>query len=222
MESIDGTTDPSEDAPGAPDSEATRPYEMRARQEAVDQTRDAILGAMAQLWLTRHYDEVTLGDVADLAGVTRQTVHRHFGTKDDLLIATAEWAGPRGERQALADPGDLDEAIPRLIAMYEQMGDANVRAVAIEGRVEAMDHLLKRGRSGHRTWVEYVFGPWLPPHGSSGRERAVMAFYAATDVMQWKLLRRDFGLSVEATTAIIRRLVDGLTATATDGRGDAS
>ena len=204
------------------DAGTTRRYEMRARQEAVDSTRESILEAMIDLWLTRHYDEVTLADVADRAGVSRQTVHRHFGTKDDLLIAAAEWKGPQAEQQVLAPPGDLDEAISRLMAMYEQMGDANVRALAIEGRVEAMDHMLKRGRSGHRAWVEHVFEPWLPPHGSTDREEAVMAFYAATDVMQWKLLRRDFGLSAAATTRIVRRLVEGLVGRSTDEAGGSS
>lgn len=43
------------------------------------------------------------------------------------------------------------------------------------------------------------------------RDRAVLALYAATDVMVWKqLLRRDFGRSREETEAIIRQLVDGV------------
>lgn len=188
---------------------------MRARQEAVDQTRERILEAMADLWLTRHYDDVTLADVADLAGVSRQTVYRQFGTKDELLVATAEWKGPQGEAQTLAPPGDVDGAISRLMALYETMGDANVRALALEGRVDAMDHMLKRGRSAHRAWIEHVFGPWLPEHGSPDREALVMALYAATDVMQWKLLRRDFDFSATVTAQVIRRLVDGVICTVT-------
>lgn len=186
---------------------------MRARQEAVDQARERILDAMAELWLTRHYDEVTLADVADLAGVSRQTVYRQFGTKDELLMATAEWKGPQGEAQTLAPPGDVEGAISRLIKLYETMGDANVRALELEGRVDAMDQLLKRGRSAHRAWIEHVFAPWLPAHGSPDREALVMALYAATDVMQWKLLRRDFDYTPGVTEQIIRRLVAGVICT---------
>ncbi len=186
---------------------------MRARKRAVDRTRERILEAMAQLWLTRPYDEVTLADVADLAGVSRQTLYRQFGTKDDLLVATAEWKGPQGEAQTLAPPGDVDTAIANLMALYETMGDANVRALELEGRVDAMDHMLKRGRSAHRAWIEHVFDPWLPAPGTSGREGLVMAFYAATDVMQWKLLRRDFDLTASDAQRVIRRLVDGVICT---------
>jgi AcrR family transcriptional regulator len=186
---------------------------MRGRKEAVAQTRERILEAMAELWLTRHYDEVTLGDVADLAGVSRQTVYRQFGTKDELLMAMAEWKGPQGEAQTLVEPGDVDGAISKLMDLYESMGDANVRALELEGRVDAMDHMLKRGRSAHRAWIEHVFDPWLPAHGSPDRESLVMALYAATDVMQWKLLRRDFHITATDTEQIIRRLVGGVICT---------
>lgn len=202
--------------------EGSRPYEMRARREAVEQTRERIMEAMVDLWLTRHYDEVTLADVAERAGVTRQTVHRQFGTKDELLVAAAEWKGPQGEAEVLVEPGQVGEAISRLMQVYESMGDANVRALELEGRVHAMDHMLKRGRSAHRAWIEQVFAPWLPPHGTSEREHVVMTLYAATDVMQWKLLRRDFDFSPTATEQVIRRLVDGVICSLSADREDES
>lgn len=188
---------------------STRQYEMRARQEAVDRNREAILRAMVSFWLQRHYDEITLSDVADLAGVTRQTIYRQFGTKDDLLVAAAEWFEPELDADLHAEPGDVEDAVRRLVGMYERMGDANVRTLELEGRVEAMDHLLKRGRRSHRAWIEQVFAPLLPESGKSRRD-ATLALYAATDVMVWKLLRRDFGCSRSRTEATIRRLIEGV------------
>ena len=44
----------------------------------------------------------------------------------------------------------------------------------------------------------------------AARERRVMAFYAATDVYIWKLLRRDFGLDPGQTRAVFRELVEAL------------
>lgn len=188
---------------------STRPYRMRARQEAVNETRERILEAMVDLWLERHYDEFGLGDVAERAGVSRQTVYRQFGSKDDLLVAAAEWKGPQGEAERLTAPGQVAEAIRRLVDGYELMGDANVRALELEGRVHAMDHMLKRGRAAHRTWIEHVFAPHLPPPGDAARERHILTLYAATDVMVWKLLRRDFECSRTTTERIIRDLVEG-------------
>lgn len=188
----------------------TRPYRMTTRQEAVEQTRERILSAMVDLWLERHYEDVTLTDVAEAAGVSRQTVYRQFGSKDDLLIAAAEWKGPQAEDELAVAPGDVAAAIARLIDTYELMGDANVRTLALEGRTPAMDHLLKRGRTAHRAWIERTFHPDLPPAGDREREQAVMLLYAATDVMVWKLLRRDFERSRADTEAVIRGLVDGV------------
>lgn len=194
---------------------------MRARQEAVDLTRERILETMAELWLTRHYDDFTLAEVAERAGVSRQTVHRHFGTKDELLIAMAEWKGPQAEANVVAAPGDVEDALSRLMDLYETLGDANVRALGLEGRIDAIDHLLKRGRRAHRDWIEHVFEPWLPAHGTPEREHLVMTLYAATDVMQWKLLRRDFDMSVDAARQIIGRLVRGVVATTDPSQGTA-
>ncbi len=183
---------------------------MTARREAIEQTRERILQAMADLWLERHYDDVTLADVADVAGVSRQTVYRQFGSKDELLVATAEWKGPQAEAALTVEPGDITGAIRRLVDGYEVMGDANVRTLELEGRVDAMDHMLKRGRAAHRAWIEQVFDPYLPPTGDAEREHVIMTLYAATDVMVWKLLRRDFHRSRADTEAVLRRLLDGV------------
>jgi hypothetical protein len=42
---------------------------------------------------------------------------------------------------------------------------------------------------------------------SGDLEQVVLALYAATDVMVWKLLRRDLGQTRQATESVILRLV---------------
>lgn len=197
----------------------SRPYRMRARKAAVQHTRERILEAAAGLWLEQSYDEVTLDAVADRAGVTRQTVIRHFGSKDGLVVGVAAWAAPRETAERSAEPGDIDGAISVLVSRYEEMGDANVRMLQLEDRIDTIGVMLRRGRESHRAWLEEVFGPVLPRRGSRRREELVDALYAATDVTVWKLLRRDLGRSVEQTEALVRRLVGGLL-TATNDEGD--
>jgi AcrR family transcriptional regulator len=200
------------DHTSAPDaghaSGGKRPYRMRARRRAVEQTRERILQAAYDLWLARPYDEVTVEAVADAARVSRQTVHRQFGSKDDLVIAVTDWRGPREDALRAVEPGDVAAAVQRAVQRNEEMGDVVVRFLELEGRLEAADYMLKTGREAHRAWIEDVFDPYLPRRGTA-RERAVLALYAATDVTVWKLLRRDFGQSRAATEAIVRQLVDG-------------
>lgn len=199
-------------AGGGSGPSGTRPYRMQARREAVERNREAIMQATFELWLERPYDEITVEAVAEVAGVSRQTVHRQFGTKEELVVAVAEWVGPRIEAARDAQPGDVDGAVERLVESYETMGDANVRALELEERVEEIDHLLARGRASHRGWLERVFAPRLPPRGQR-RDKIVDALYAATDVMVWKLLRRDLGRSRQETQATILTLVRGVLGT---------
>ena len=198
---------------------SVRPYRMTARRDSVEQTRERILQAAYDAWLELPYDQVTLDAVARVAGTSRQTVLRHFGSKDDLALAVVEWQRPREEAARRAEPGDTVGAIRQLLDRYEAMGDANVRLLELEGRIDPIDRLLAVARESHRTWIEDTFAAELPAHGAR-REELVMTLYAATDVTVWKLLRRDLGRSRRQTEAVIRNLVAGATGPATPSRGD--
>ena len=183
---------------------------MSARAKAVDAARERILRATFELWLTRAYGDVTLERVAEAAGVSKQTVIRQFGSKDALAAAVAEWHQPREKEERSAAPGDVAGALHRLVDRYELIGDANSRLLEIEYRVAPIRRILEAAREGHREWIEQTFGPFLPARKGKSRERKVMAFYAATDVMLWKLLRRDFGLGRKETVAVMQELVEAL------------
>jgi AcrR family transcriptional regulator len=193
-----------------------RAYQMEARADGVEQTRESILRATYDLWLEQHeWDDVSLERIAERAGVSKQTVIRQFGSKDKLAYATVDWQRPVEEAGRVAPPGNVAGAVDVLIERYEKMGDANVRALALEQRIPAIRYLLEQGRESHRAWIERVFRSFLPKRKGAARRRRVMAFYAATEVMIWKLLRRDFRLSQEDTRAVFLALVSGLAA---DGR----
>jgi hypothetical protein len=70
-----------------------------------------------------------------------------------------------------------------------------------------VQHALDTGRSYHRQWIGKAFATELaalePPH----RDQLSDELYVLTDLLVWKLLRCDLGLSAEDTVARIRRLV---------------
>jgi len=187
-----------------------RTYRMGARARSVEETRERILRAAHALWLDLPYDDVTLDQVAERAGVSKQTVLRLFTSKDRLAFAVVDWQQPREEAARDAQPGDFRAAVTRLVDRYEQMGDANVRVLDLERRVPAVRYLLVQARESHRQWVERVFAPCLPARRGAAHRRRVLALYAATEVMLWKLLRRDFELSRAETEAVIHELIGGL------------
>ncbi|MDO8295228.1 MAG: TetR/AcrR family transcriptional regulator [Caulobacter sp.] len=75
----------------------TRPGGGRAARARADAQRseDAILAAARILFLDGGYDGVNLDQVAEVAGVSRQTVYNRFGGKEALFRATVRrhWAG---------------------------------------------------------------------------------------------------------------------------------
>jgi AcrR family transcriptional regulator len=187
-----------------------RGYRMRARAEAVAQTRERILRSAYELWLAETYDAVTMNAVAARAGVTRQTVLRQFSSKDELAVAVVDWQRPREEAGRQTEPGDAAAAVARLVARYEVMGDGNVRMLEVERRIPAIRYLLEQSRESHRGWIERVFSPALPKRRGPARERRILALYAATDVYLWKLLRRDLGVSAAEAEAVLGELVEAV------------
>lgn len=185
-------------------------YRLGKRAISRDRTRRQILEAAEKLWLERWYDDVGLREVAEHAGVALQTVVNHFGSKGGLLAAVAENVGARMDRRRdEVVAGDVDGSVAMIIDEYEEIGDAIFRMIALEGRVEELTPLLAHGRGVHRAWVERVFAEWLPEPGAE-RERRTVTLVAATDVLTWKVLRREQELSREDAELTMRETVTAL------------
>ena len=54
-------------------------------------TRKRILEATWKLMEERHGRGVSMGDIAEAAGISRQAVYLHFGSRTDLMIATTQY-----------------------------------------------------------------------------------------------------------------------------------
>jgi AcrR family transcriptional regulator len=176
-------------------------YNMELRAAAAEATRERILMAAAEVFLDRWYDDVTLAELAQRAGVSGQTVINHYGGKEQLATAAYEYLSKQITlRRYTPEPGDVNGAVEALVEDYEITGDGVMRMLALEEKVATLGPLLARGRRGHRDWVETMFqAPELVPE-----------LIVATDVYAWKLLRRDQGLGREETAAAIRHMVQAI------------
>jgi AcrR family transcriptional regulator len=185
---------------------------MVARAAAAAATRERILESAWARFAGEPYEQVRLADVAADAGVTVQTVHSRFGTKDRLFVEAWAWAiGPEGERRDRAPVGDVRAAVRLLYDSYELQGDASLRLLAEEDRIPAIRAMTDAGRAWHRSWVERTFAPLLGRTRGAVRERRLVALVVATDILVWKLLRREMGLD-RATAE--RTVLEMVTATA--------
>ena len=193
---------------------ATRTYTMTTRARAVQQTRERILDACVALYGERLVTDIALDDIATRAGVSVQTVLRHFGSRTGLEEASFEWAQRAVTEERRTPVGDVAAAVRVIVEHYEQRGDQVLLMLGQETAQELMARITEQGRSLHRAWVEDVFAPFLAEAGD--RDELADLLVAATDVYTWKLLRRDRGLSRDRTEHRINALVSALlTATAT-------
>jgi AcrR family transcriptional regulator len=186
-----------------------RPYRMRARAEAAEQTANRILAAAVELFWERPTTELSLDAVAERAGVSTRTVIRRFGGKDQLLAAAGEWDRRRvSDQRDQAPVGDVAMAVEVLVEHYEELGDKVLRLLAAESTMPALSPVVDQGREVHREWCRRVFAPYLEDLPAPTRRRRLAQFVAVCDVYTWKLLRLDAGLSRRQTqTALVEILV---------------
>jgi AcrR family transcriptional regulator len=106
-------------------AKSRRSYRLRARADAMDQTRARITQAAIELHGSIGPAATTMSAVAERAGVTRATLYRHFANEETLFRAcSAEWrsANPAPNPElwtTVPDPYDrLKTALPALYGWY--------------------------------------------------------------------------------------------------------
>lgn len=183
-----------------------------ARAEAEQQTRAALLDAADEAFLSEPWEQASLEAIARAAGVTKQTLLRHFGSKRGLLERLLQRAFDEVEEQRLGVPtNDIAGAVDNLLEHYEIRGGRAMRSSNLEMH-EPLADIGRRARQFHYDWVELAFGAWLAGARPSERRRLHAALIAVCDVHAWWTLSHDLELSradVRATLILtINRLLN--------------
>lgn len=189
-------------------------------------TRDSILDAAAHLFAERGV-ATRLEDVADAAGVTRQTVYVHFGSRTGLLMAMVQHMDTRGSLGQYLDrvfsaPTALKalDAVADLHAGYypeihhvartflaERHHDEAIRA--------AWDERMESRRNLYRSVIEWLERDHLlAPEWDV--EAATDVIWSLTSWQLWEQLVEDCGWSPDdyrqhLSTVLRRTLVVGRT-----------
>jgi AcrR family transcriptional regulator len=182
-----------------------RSYTMRARAESTNKTRERILDAVIALSEERLSLEIVLADVAARADVTVQTVLRHFGSRQGLFEQAQARLVAKVQAERAAPVGDAASAVRTIVIFYDRLGEWTLRLQAQEHSDEPSRRMVELGRRIHRDWVEEVFAPQLA--GRRDREELVDLLVVATDLLTWKILRRDGGMDRPTTCKRMLRLV---------------
>ena len=115
------------------------------RERRKHEARQAISGAAMALFAARGFDEVTISQVAEAAGVSKMTVTNYFPRKEDLVFDRAEAiTGSLAEAAAGRAPGEsLLAAVRRDYAERIGAGDVTLGPpTAAFARMVADSHVL--------------------------------------------------------------------------------
>lgn len=109
-------------------AETGRPAERRQRSDGA-RSRQAILTAAAELATVEGLDGLSIGRLADHVGMSKSGLYAHFGSKEELQIATVDTARRIFDREVTDRAATAAEGLPRLRATCEAFLDHLDRGV---------------------------------------------------------------------------------------------
>ncbi|MFD7713200.1 TetR/AcrR family transcriptional regulator [Streptomyces sp. NPDC059785] len=113
--------------------------------------RQRLVAAALHLFAEKGYDDTTVAQISERAGLTRSTFHRHFNDKRDILTAGQETlsrllaegidAAPADATPMTAVAAGLERASGRMTAFNRELGPL------MHAAIEANDELKQRSAS---------------------------------------------------------------------------
>lgn len=187
-----------------------RSYKQVARAEAQQRTREALLDAAAD----EFFAGGTLAPLEVLASkvkVTKQTLLRHFGSKEGLFQQALQRSASEVLDQRWSTPvGDVEGAVENLLEHYEEWGERGMRLEAWQISPTPFARLARMGRRIHSEWVDYAFEPWLSAREEHARERLRGQLIAICDVQVWWVLTHYLELERAEVKASLVEIVEKL------------
>jgi len=195
-----------------------RKYDLRARAERQQATRRRIVEATAELHRTVGPARTEISAVAELAGVERVTVYRHFPQLESLLTACSQHFRDQhplpdvAQYRAIRDPRQrAAAALDATFAYWE----ANQQMVANVLRDSAVLPVGGGFLAFQAAMAEVLRSGWNVR--GRRRERLHAALRLAVDFHAWQRLARDQGLHREDCVAVMLGMLDGAVAASARG-----
>lgn len=197
-------------------AEQKRPYRKRRRAELEDQTRQRIAASAVELHGSVGPARTTFSAVAELAGVRRSTLYRHFPDEAALFAACrAHWvaANPFPDQAtwaAIADPDRrLTHALAELYAYYRQTEQMLANLIRDEDTVPA----VKQSFAAFRAYLSSAQEILMRGRKLRGRarERTLAATGHALAFTTWRSLTGEQGLQDDQAVELMHGFVAGQT-----------
>lgn len=151
---------------------------MPLREQKKAQTREAIIAAAFDLFETRGFEQTTVDQIAEVAGVSRRTFFRYFGTKEAVVFPDRHQRFPRFQALlAEAHPGEPPFARVKraLLALAGDYMSARAQVRARRRIVDTSPALQAYDLELDREWEATITRALLPkPARKDDRRRAAL------------------------------------------------
>ena len=189
------------------DGSGSRTYTLRRRAALQEATRQRIIEATVSLHRSRGPARTTISAIAELAGVQRHTVYRHFPEEAALFKACAghflashpppdvgEWAGVE----------DFEERLRLGLEQLYSYYHSNNQMISNVLRDSAVVPVGAGFRALHSAAADAL----LPGRHGSGQSHAfTTALRVATDFRTWQALSAESDLSPRDAAALMCRML---------------
>lgn len=161
----------------------------RGVDRRVARTRKALGNALVELMLARSFDDITVQQVLDRAGVGRATFYAHFRNKHDLLLSDAERFFDALERHFMA--GETGTRVAPVAELFAHVADYHrfSRALEQSGAGEAVYDLLVGHLAGMIERRMAALRPDAAPGPLPPAAAARVLAGALVEMMRWWLNR---------------------------------
>jgi AcrR family transcriptional regulator len=182
---------------------------MVKRAQQIDETRQRIVAATVELHGTVGPANTTVSAIAEVAGVTRVTVYRHFPDEDSLFAAcSSHWAAQQRAPDLAswrATPGPEDRAMAALTDLYRFFHEAEPMLTLTTRDREALpDFVRQRNQRTTEAQIDALLAAW--PARQRTRRRRALARHAMA-FATWHSLCVDGALRQSDAVAAMTRLV---------------
>jgi AcrR family transcriptional regulator len=130
-----------------------------------ERTRHAILEVAAQLATQEGLEPLSIGRLADATGMSKSGLFAHFGSKEELQLATVEHAASMFVREVIEPARAAPKGLARVWALCDRMTDYAERQVFPGGCFFAATSFEFNNRPGPvrdriaemiRSWLSYL------------------------------------------------------------------
>lgn len=184
-----------------------------------DLSRTRILRAAGQVLATRGLT-ATMDDVAEIAGVNRRTVFRHYATRDGLF-AQAILAGVHRYTEQLPTPpehGDLRAWLRELLVITHRLNADNGRvfwdiaALPVDEKSAELAEAAKESRKARNSFATKVTARLWQARGGRGKPPRWLVDAVAVQLSGFttQALSGDLGRSPEDVADVAARVIDAV------------